>query len=118
MLSSRLRTLFQPVAFSHPSVFLGLHVGLAVALPLFVGWWTDRVSMSVLPALAAFFITVLVGSVPGSFRDKAGAGATVACAGVLRALTELVLNRADRKHRGPGERLTEKLVLVRQQNDP
>ena len=61
----------------------GIQSAIAIALPLLIGLFMGNPKLSILPALAAFFINLFLGSLSVSCRDKllGIAIATLGCAG-------------------------------------
>lgn len=65
--------------------FYGIQSAIAIALPLLIGLLMGNLKLIILPALAAFFINLFLGSLSVSYRDKllGMAIATLGCAGVM-----------------------------------
>jgi len=65
--------------------FYGIQSAVAIALPLLIGLLMGNLKLIILPALAAFFINLFLGSLSVSYRDKllGMAIATLGCAGVM-----------------------------------
>jgi hypothetical protein len=84
------QTLFTVMKKIHPELsqlrfFYGIQSAMAIALPLLIGLLMGNLKLIILPALAAFFINLFLGSLSVSYRDKllGMAIATLGCAGVM-----------------------------------
>ncbi|MFB2836120.1 FUSC family protein [Floridanema evergladense] len=71
--------------FNDLTIVHGIRAAIAFALPLLIGQYTEHIELSILPALAGFFITLIPGGIPGSYGDKflAMAIATIGSASVV-----------------------------------
>lgn len=77
-------SVFRP-KLSDLTIANGIRSAIAFAVPLLIGQQIGHLEWSILPALAGFFITLIPGSVSGSYQDKfwAMAIATLGSASVI-----------------------------------
>ncbi|ACK71450.1 protein of unknown function DUF893 YccS/YhfK [Gloeothece citriformis PCC 7424] len=70
MLQKIVQIIFSPQKFSHVAIAHGIQTATAIAPPIIIGHLTGHYEDSIIPAIAAFLITIIAGGVKGVHQDK------------------------------------------------